>query len=93
MPQEKLVLLSRSGEVITCQQDTETFLSLLNSDSQQPQLFLYSVSRLEPGKVPLNIPDLIRLALTDTKRSLQDYHQKKMFIQGELCRLRTCILF
>ena len=63
------------------------------SDSQQPQLFLYSESRLEPGKVPLNIPDLIRLALTDTKRSLQDYHQKKMFIQGELCRLRKCILF
>ena len=71
----------------------EEFLNPSLSDSQQPQLFLYSMSSLDPGKVPLNIPDLIRLALTDTKRSLQDYHQKKMFIQGELCRLRTCILF
>ena len=26
----------------------------------------------------------MKVALTDTKRNLSDYHQKKMFIQGEL---------
>ena len=84
LPVERMVLLSRSGEMITAQDDAKTFLSLLgqSADPDQPQLYLYSLNRLDPGQVQIVIPDMIRLALTDTKRDLQDYHQKKMFIQG-----------
>ena len=41
------------------------------------------VSRPSLTKLHFNIADLVKVALTDTKRSLQDYHQKKMFIEGE----------
>ena len=49
--------------------------------SARPHFYLYSAAPASLSKT-VNIPDLVRVALTDTKRSLQDYHQKKMFVQG-----------
>ena len=50
-----------------------------------PHWFLYSLNTpcSDLTKLNINIPDLLKVALTDTKRSLPDHIQKKMFIQGE----------
>ena len=59
-----------------------------------PHWFLYSLNTpcSDLTKLNINIPDLLKVALTDTKRSLPDHIQKKMFIQGEN-QFRFVILF
>ena len=53
--------------------------------SPQSHWFLYSLVTpcSDLTKLNINLPDLLKVALTDTKRSLPDHIQKKMFIQGE----------
>ena len=77
MSPDNMLLLTREGQRL----DTEDSLDLGSSLPDQPDLYLYSVSPCSYNKV-INIPDLVKLALTDTKRSLQDYHLRKLFAQG-----------
>ena len=71
------MVLTSSGELISAGDNIEDHLT-------SPHWFLYSLAPCSPlTKLHINIPDLVKVALTDTKRSLQDYHQKKMFIEGE----------
>jgi len=76
---ENLLLLSKSGELL--HPDVKTIDLVDNSSASQPHLYLFIIGNNSLSKM-INIPDLIKIALTDTKKSLQDYHQKKMFIQG-----------
>ena len=72
---DTVMLLSRDMELRTSDQMTEA------SVNHRPQLYCYMVEGPQIRKT-INIPDLIKVALTDTKKKLQDHHQKKMFIQG-----------
>ena len=74
---DNMLLLAREGQRL----DTEDSLDMVSSLADQPDLYLYSVSPCSYNKV-INIPDLVKLALTDTKRTLQDYHLRKLFAQG-----------
>ena len=76
---ENLLLLSKSGELL--HPDVKTIDLVDNSSASQPHLYLFIINNNSLSKM-INIPDLIKIALTDTKKSLQDYHQKKMFIKG-----------
>ena len=79
---ENLLILSSHGSVISDDMKTVEIIEKLSSNtSNKPQLYLYSTVSNSVGKM-INIPDLVKVALTDTKKSLSDYHQKKMFIQG-----------
>ena len=77
MSRDNMLLLTREGQRI----QTDDSLDISPSLHDQPDLHLYSVTPCSYNKV-INIPDLVKLALTDTKRSLQDYHLKKLFAQG-----------
>ena len=78
LPAEKLLVLSSRGRVVRPEDRLEDHLS-------PPSWFLYSLVTpcSDLTKLNINIPDLLKVALTDTKRTLPDHIQKKMFIQGE----------
>ena len=83
-PQENILLLTSEGRMLhhdDSMENMEIILSQITPGPGQPHFYLYSLSPSNLNKV-INIPDLVKLALTDTRRSLQDYHQKKMFAQG-----------
>ena len=80
---EKLVILTSTGQGVS------PSLSLEQSgflNSPEPLLYLYTVTEQRSVKdylqQPLHIPELVTAALRDARRSVQDYHQKKMFIHG-----------
>ena len=77
MPAEKLLVLTSQGRVVRAEDRLEDHLS-------PPCWFLYSLVTpcSDLAKLQINIPDLLKVALADTKRSLPDHIQKKMFIQG-----------
>ena len=66
MSPDNMLLLTREGQ----RRDTEDSLDKGSSLPDQPDLYLYSVSPCSYNKV-INIPDLVKLSLTNTKRSLQ----------------------
>ena len=78
LPAERLLVVSSGGRVVRAEDRLEDHLS-------PPHWFLYSLNTpcSDLTKLNINIPDLLKVALTDTKRSLPDHIQKKMFIQGE----------
>ena len=78
MAHDNMLLLTREGQRLDTEDDS---LDRVSSLPDQPDLYLYSVTPCSYNKV-INIPDLVKLALTDTKRSLQDYHLRKLFAQG-----------
>ena len=77
MSRDHMLLLTREGQRL----HPEDSLNISPGPPDQPDFYLYSITPCSYNKV-INIPDLVKLALTDTKRSLQDYHLKKMFAQG-----------
>ena len=77
MSGDHLLLLNREGQRL----HPEDSLNISPGPPNTPDFYLYSITPCSYNKV-INIPDLVKLALTDTKRSLQDYHLKKMFAQG-----------
>ena len=80
---EKLLLLTPSGSAVSPSLSLDQAAILTSSE---PHLYLFTMS--EPRSVreylqqPLHIPELVTCFLKDARRSVQDYHQKKMFIHG-----------
>ena len=67
MARDNMILLTREGQRLDREDDS---LDRVSSLPDQPDLYLYSVTPCSYNKV-INIPDLVKLALTNTKRSLQ----------------------
>ena len=76
---DTLMLLTKTGTRLKTTDGTESVI--VDKNTAQPDIFLYNIGAHSLNKI-VNIPDLVKVALTDTKRSLQDYHQKIMFVQG-----------
>jgi len=83
MPSENLLLLTPSGLAVPHNLSIEQTLILA---SPEPHLYLYTISEHKTVQSylqqPLHIPELVTCFLKDARRSVQDYHQKKMFIHG-----------
>ena len=71
---EAVLLLTEDGSEL--HQDK---LSQLSPDDHQLFCFIVGESTINKS---IDIPDLVKVALTDTQRRLQDHHQKKCSVQG-----------
>jgi len=76
-PLDKLVLITSTGEFVSPSQSvsitTDNYLFLFSLVDRPVQDYLHQ---------PLHVPELVTHALKDARRSVQDYHQKKMFVHG-----------
>ena len=83
MASENLLLLTPSGFAVPRNLSLEQTAILTGPE---PHLYLYTISEQKTVRdylqQPCHIPELVTCALKDTRRSVQDYHQKKMFIHG-----------
>ena len=83
MASENLLLLTPSGCAVPPNLSIEQTTTLT---SPEPHLYLYTISEHNTVRPylqqPLHIPELVTCFLKDARRSVQDYHQKKMFIHG-----------
>ena len=83
MASENLILLTPSGFAVPGNLILKQTVILT---SPEPHLYLYIISEQKTVssylQQPCHIPELVTCALKDTRRSVQDYHQKKMFIHG-----------
>jgi len=72
--QDKLVLITTTGESVSHSQPvTHQHLFLFSLVERPVQHYLQQ---------PLHVPELVTHALKDARRTVQDYHQKKMFVHG-----------
>ena len=76
MASENLLLLTPSGFAVPPNLSLE---QTAIRTSHEPHLYLYTISDMQQL---CHIPELVTCDLKDTRRSVQDYHQKKMFIHG-----------